>query len=197
MTDYILDRLTELRLIILKENTKPHIEKIDYITYQDMKEALINDINYKYISTELGFFEIFYKHIIMEILITKRNRIQNNYVTTDLEQIESLTKRSKIIKFKTIFDESDDKKYISRIDMITYNNERISIHNMKPWQHEIIFQQIEQNFIIKDEERLLKTGIIFQDLIVKAILISPTIYLLRKIPQLDEDIILQILYNIQ
>ena len=133
MTGYILDRMAGLpKIITLKENMKPHIEKVNYIMYHDTREALLNDINYTYIPTELGFYEIFYKNTIMEILITKRNRIQN-YITTELEQIESLIKRSRIIKFKTIFDDSDDKIYVSRIDIITYNNERISIHNMKPW----------------------------------------------------------------
>ena len=199
MTGYILDRMAgSLKLITLKENIKPYIVIIDYITYHDMREALLNDINYKYIPTELGFYEIFYKYTAMEILITKRNQIQN-YITTEFEPIELLIERSRIVKFKTIFDESNNETYISRIDMITYNNERISIHNMKPWQHEMIFKRIKQNFIIKDEMRITKLGIIFQNLIIKAILISPTIYLLRKITQLNEDIVLEILkyYNIK
>lgn len=196
MTGYILDRMAGLpKIITLKENMKPHIEKVNYITYHDTREALQNDINYTYIPTELGFYEIFYENTTMEILITKRNRIQN-YITTELEQIESLMEKSRIIKFKTIFDELDDKIYVSRIDMITYNNERISIHNMKPWQHEMIFKRMERNFIVKDITRIAKPGIIFQNLIVKAILISPTKYLLRK-TQLNEDIILEILDNIQ
>lgn len=198
MTTFILDRIAgSPKIITLEENVKPHIEKVDFTTYLDIREALQNDINYIYISEELGFFEIFYKYTAMEILITKRNQIQN-YITTELEQIESLIERSRIIKFKTIFDESDDKIYVPRIDMITYNNERVSIHNMKPWQHEMIFRRTEQNFIIKDMTRIIKPGIIFQDLIVKAILISPTIYILREItPQLPEDIVLEILYNVQ
>ena len=58
---FILDRMTVPKLIILKKDMKPHIERMDYITYHNTYEALINDIHYKYISTELGFFEIFYK----------------------------------------------------------------------------------------------------------------------------------------
>jgi hypothetical protein len=131
----------------------------------------------------------------MEILITKRNQIQN-YITTELEQIESLIERSRIVKFKTIFDELNNEIYVPRIDMITYNHERISIHNIKPWQHEMIFRRVKQNFIIKDTIRITKPGIIFQNLIVKAILISPAIYLLKK-TKLPEDIVLEILDNIQ
>ena len=41
-------------------------------------------------------------------------------------------------------------------------------------------------------ERAIKPGIIFQTLIVKAILIPKTIYLLRK-TKLNEDIVLEIL----
>ena len=40
-----------------------------------------------------------------------------------------------------MFDESNDETYVPLIDMITYNNERISIHNIMPWQHEMIFKQ--------------------------------------------------------
>ena len=175
---------------------KPHIEKMDYITYHDTYEALINDIHYIYISTELGFFEIFYKHTAMEIITrNKRNQIQQHYVTADLEHIELLIEKSKIIRFKTMFDESNDETYVPLIDMITYNNERISIHSIKPWQHEIIYKQMKQNFIIKDESRIIKTGIIFQKLIVKAILIPKTIYLLKK-TKLNEDIISEILKHL-
>ena len=103
MTGYILDRMAGLpKIIMLKENMKSHIEKVNYITYHDTREALQNDINYTYIPTELGFYEIFYENTTMEILITKRNRIQN-YITTELEQIESLMEKSRIIKFKIIF----------------------------------------------------------------------------------------------
>ena len=193
---FILDRMTIPKLITLKKDMKPHIERMDYITYYDTYEALINDIHYKYISTELGFFEIFYKHTAMEIITrNKRNQIQQHYVTADLEHIELLIERSKIIRFKTMFDESNDETYVPLIDMITYNNERISIHNIMPWQHEMIFKRIEKSFIIKGMERAIKPGIVFQTLIVKAILIPKTIYLLRK-TKLNEDIILEILKNL-
>ena len=47
MTGYILDRMAGLpKVITLKENMKPHIEKADHITYHDTREALLNDINY-------------------------------------------------------------------------------------------------------------------------------------------------------
>src|ERR1043166_600800 len=145
-----------------------------------------------YISTELGFFEIFYKHTAMEIIIkNKRNQIQQHYVTADLEHIELLIKKSKIVKFKTMLDESNDETFVPLIDMITYNNERISIHNIMAWQHEIIFKQIEKGFIIKDMERAVKPGIIFQSLIVKAILIPRIEYILKT--KLNEDITLEIL----
>ena len=128
----------------------------------------------------------------MEIITrNKRNQIQQHYVTADLEHIELLIERSKIIRFKTMFDESNDETYVPLIDMITYNSERISIHNIMPWQHEMIFKQIEKSFIIKGMERAIKPGI----LIVKAILIPKTIYLLRK-TKLNEDIVLEILKNI-
>ena len=142
---FILDRMTVPKLIILKKDMKPHIERMDYITYHDTYEALINDIHYIYISTELGFFEIFYKHTAMEIITrNKRNQIQRHYVTADLKHIELLIEKSKIIRFKTMFDESNDETYVPLIDMITYNNERTSIHNIMPWQHEMIFKQIEK-----------------------------------------------------
>ena len=190
---FILDRMDVPKLITLKKDMKPHIERMDYITYHDTKDALIDDIHYIYISTELGFFEIFYKHTAMEIVIkNKRNQIQQHYITADLEHIELLIKRSKIAKFKTMFDESNDETYVPLIDMITYNNERISIHNIMAWQHEMIFKHIEKSFIIKDMERAVKPGIIFQSLIVKAILIPKTIYLLKK-TKLNEDIISEIL----
>src|SRR6059058_66437 len=170
---FILDRMTVPKLIILKK-----------------------DIHYIYISTELGFFEIFYKHTAMEIITrNKRNQIQQHYVTADLEHIELLIEKSKIIRFKTMFDESNDETYVPLIDMITYNNERISIHNIMPWQHEMIFKRIEKSFIIKGMERAIKPGIVFQTLIVKAILIPKTIYLLRK-TKLNEDIVLEILKNL-
>jgi len=60
-----------------------------------------------------------------------------------------------------------------------------------PWQHEMIFKQTGKSFIIKDMERAIKPGIIFQTLTVKAILIPKTIYLLRK-TKLNKDIILEI-----
>jgi hypothetical protein len=190
---FILDRMNIPRLITLKKDMKPHIERMDYITYHDTRDALLNDIHYIYISTELGFFEIFYKYTAMEIIIkNKRNQIQQHYVTADLEHIELLIKRSKIVKFKTMFDESNDETHVPLIDMITYNNERISIHNILAWQHEIIFKQIEKGFIIKDMERAVKPGIIFQSLIIKAILIPKTIYFLKK-TKLNEDIISEIL----
>ena len=94
-----------------------------------------------------------------------------------------------------MFDESNDETYVPLIDMITYNNERISIHNIMPWQHEMIFKRIEKSFIIKGMERAIKPGIVFQTLIVKAILIPKTIYLLRK-TKLNEDIVLEILKNL-
>jgi len=103
--------------------------------------------------------------------------------------------RSKIIRFKTMFDESNDETYVPLIDMITYDNKRISIHNIMPWQHEMIFKRTRKSFIIKDMERAIKPGIIFQTLIVKAILIPKTIYLLRK-TKLNEDIVLEILKNL-
>ena len=99
MTGYILDRMRgSTKIITLKENMKPHIEKVNYITYHDTREALWNDINYTYIPTELGFYEIFYENTTMEILITKRNQVQN-YITTELEQIESLIERSRIKQY--------------------------------------------------------------------------------------------------
>src|ERR1043166_1125259 len=190
---FILDRMNIPKLITLKKDMKTHIEKNDYITYHDTRDALINDIHYIYISTELGFFEIFYKHTAMEIIIkNKKNQIQQHYVTADLEHIELLIKRSKIAKFKTMFDESNDETYVPLINMITYNNERISIHNIMAWQHEMIFKHIGKSFIIKDMERAVKPGIIFQSLIVKAILIPKTIYFLKK-TKLNEDIISEIL----
>src|SRR6184192_3105417 len=149
---FILDRMTVPKLIILKKDMKPHIERMDYLTYHDTYEALINDIHYKYISTELGFFEIFYKHTAIEIITrNKRNQIQQHYVTADLKHIELLIERSKIIRFKTMFDESNNE---------TYDNERISIHNIMPWQHEMIFKLTEKSFIIKDMERAIKPGIV-------------------------------------
>ena len=75
---FILDRMTVPKLITLKKDMKPHIERMDYITYYDTYEALINDIHYKYISTKLEFFEIFYKHTAMEIIIRNKETKYNN-----------------------------------------------------------------------------------------------------------------------
>ena len=74
---FILDRMAVPKLITLKKDMKPHIERMDYITYHDTRDALLNDIHYIYISTELGFFEIFYKHTAMKIIIKKKIKYNN------------------------------------------------------------------------------------------------------------------------
>src|SRR2546425_203962 len=116
-------------------------------------------------------YDIPYCNLIIPEQITNNDiqkQIRQDYVTADLKHIELLIEKSKIIRFKTMFDESNDETYVPLIDMITYNNERISIHNIMPWQHEMIFKRIEKSFIIKGMERAIKPGIVFQTLIVKA-----------------------------
>ena len=187
---FVIDRMRHpCRLITLIRDRKPIITVIDFTQFHEYREALINDINYEYFREELGFYEIFHEITTMEILISKQSRILHNYITTKFDEIESLSRKARIVRFRTIFDETNDEFYISRIDMITYHNEMITIHNLKAWQHITIFNLIAKHFIIKDKEIFDKPGIIHQNLITNAILIPKNIYILRKIPRLNEDVI--------
>src|SRR5438067_1248947 len=101
---FILDRMTIPKLITLKKDMKPHIERMDYITYHDTYEALINDIHYIYISTELGFFEIFYKYTDMEIITRNKRKyhIRNieKSINIYIQKWKNISNNGLIKKFK-------------------------------------------------------------------------------------------------